>query len=179
MADTPISSLPSGNNALSANSLLVVVAGNNTCKVTAQQLMALNPFNHWYGFINVFAPPASNNNWSAITVDANAIYNGYRYSNGMNATEISWQFLFSAGNWTISLMHMTGPNRGIYGVKVANNAVGNIQGYSANAVYNVVSSNNVTIAATAVLELKIRMEGKNASSNNYYGAIQGIGLKRY
>lgn len=83
--------------------------------------------------------------------------------------EIGWPVLLNAGTWTMTLIHVTAGNRGIYTHKLDSTTIGTIDGYSAGTVYNVVSEiTGIVVAAPAVYTHKLVMATKNASSSNYY-----------
>jgi hypothetical protein len=108
--------------------------------------------------------------WTIVANLATAIFSGYL----TNATgvaqndEITWPVSLSAGTWTISMIHHTFTDRGIYTFRLDGSTVGTIDGYSAGSTLNVVSTiTGIAVAASGKKTLSVKMATKNASSSNY------------
>lgn len=93
--------------------------------------------------------------------------------------EIGWNVLLGAGTWTLTLIHSTNTNRGIYTVKLDSTTIGTIDGYAATPALNVVNEiTSISVATSAMYTLKFVMASKNASSSNYYYSLLWITFRR-
>lgn len=129
--------------------------------------------------VDVFEQAVSHVNWDIIQTTSNDLLNGSKISTGVQNAEINFDMVLAAGTWTIELLHRRSNDAGIMSVQLDGIEKGAIDIYSSATSYNVLSSIlNVTIATSGKKQLKLKMSSKNASSLNYYGAIQHIQLRR-
>jgi hypothetical protein len=130
--------------------------------------------------IDLFAAPKSSTTWSTIAINAGRIYQADLDSTGAQNAALTWDVWLTAGTWRIDVMHVVGTDRGIYTVSLDGVTAGTIDGYSVSHLLpnQLGAITGIAVATTKVYELKVLMATKNASSSNYYGAIQKIRLRR-
>ena len=93
--------------------------------------------------------------------------------------EIGWNVPLSAGTWTLTLIHVTGPSCGIYTTKLDSTTIGTIDGYSAGVTSNVVTEiSGISVGSSGVYTLKLVMATKNASATDYQYRFHWITLRR-
>ena len=106
----------------------------------------------------------------ALTVDANHMHNGYWFqATASDADSVSTTFWLRSGSYTLYLLGRSGPNSGfidwsIDGVTV----ISGQDWYSASGTANVQKSGSVTVSSDGLHTLTLTMNGKNASSSNYF-----------
>lgn len=133
----------------------------------------------WRVQVDPFLTPATQTDFATLAVDANQLHNGYKLSTGAQNAEIGWDLLLGAGTWTISLLHATTLDRGIYTVSLDGVGVGVVDGYSAVLVRNVVSAiTGVVVAASGKKRLLVKMATKHGSSSSFVGGISSLALIR-
>lgn len=142
---------------------------------------AVNNYLPWTIGIDVFPTAVASTNWDTVTVNTNAIYNGYKASSGTVGDNISFDVSLSAGVWTFELMHVKGNDRGIYTVSLS--AIGDlgttIDGYNLGTTYNNRAQiTGINVALTGKQRLTLTMKTKNGASASFVGAIQTISLRR-
>lgn len=122
----------------------------------------------------------ANTNWSSLAgIDGSQLMNGGRESTGAQNAEVTWDVVLAAGTWTVHVIHIKGTDRGIISVQFDSVEKGTIDTYNGSLARNQLGSvAGITVAATALVELKLKMATKNASSSSYYGTINLISLIR-
>lgn len=92
---------------------------------------------------------------------------------------IQWFVNLAAGTYTLTHTYTSASNRGKWDWYLDTTKLGTIDGYSAGPVYNVVSTvTNITIAADGNYTLKLLVNGKHASSTEYYYDVPSVTLHR-
>jgi hypothetical protein len=134
----------------------------------------------WMVDINVFATPAANTNWNALSGNDSTWLFGYLLqSSGAQNAEASWPVSLSAGTWTIEFMSRKSTNIGIYTVSIDGVSVGTVDGYAASPASNQRSSiTGIAVTPSGVKTLNFKMATKNASSSSYFGNLAYIRLLR-
>lgn len=127
--------------------------------------------------IDPFLPPSTQTNWSSLS-PANQIGGGQLLTTGAQNAEIGWDIVLAAGTWELSLMVSRDGNRGIYTVLIDGVSVATLDGYGALANNIILTQAGIVVAQAGVKRLLLRMATKNASSTNYYGALQTLGLRK-
>lgn len=134
----------------------------------------------WTIDINPFTAPATQTNWNTIQAGSSSqIFGGYKVTTGAQNAEIGWDVVLAAGTWTLSLLHATGIDVGIYTASLDGVSIGTIDGYAASGVNNVVSTiTGITVAPSGKKRLLLKMATKNATSTSYLARISGLRLLR-
>lgn len=136
-------------------------------------------FEPWRIEINPFLLASSNINWSDVVHDTAATMAGHRDSTNAQNAEVTWDVAMSAGTWSLSLMHFSGPDRGVYTARIDGVSVGAIDGYNASYTTDTLGIiTGITVASGGKKTLKLKMETKNVSASVYYGSIQALALIR-
>lgn len=118
-------------------------------------------------------------NWSSFSVDATHPYSGHLYSTGAQNAELGWDVVLSAGTWSLLLMHATGPDKGVYSIRIDGGQVASIEGYSAGVVKGARNfSSGFPVAVTGKKRVTLKMVSKNSSSSSYFGDINRVVLSR-
>jgi hypothetical protein len=138
----------------------------------------------WTIHINPYLVPATAtpNPW---TIDAGAangerITNGFLYNSpGAVNDEIGWDVVLAAGTWTFSLLYTKISPGGIITVSLDGSSLGTIDTYNAATTPNQRASiTGISVASSGKKRLLLKMATKNASSSNYWAALQALGLIR-
>lgn len=114
-----------------------------------------------------------------LTLIASQILNGW-LNNDSNADgdNISYRLYLTAGTYTLRVVGRKHTICGIVDVDIDAVEVASFDLYGA-LTYNVVfSQTGITIASDGLKTLKLRVDGKNASSSAYYASISAIALWR-
>jgi len=97
-----------------------------------------------------------------------------------NGDSASWSFLIDAGTFTVTTRSVTSAASGrvdwyLDGVAIAAGALQDY--YSAGATYNVIKTFSMTVGTGGAHVLSYTVNGKNASSTNYFISITKISIK--
>ncbi|KKK66840.1 hypothetical protein LCGC14_2960050, partial [marine sediment metagenome] len=114
--------------------------------------------------------------WS-IGMAVNHIYGGYfiNLTSHANGDELHFSTYLGAGTYTLKMMHQTSPSEPIIDIYIDAAEVASFDLYSAGAVYNVISTQTgIVVGAGGVKDIKVIVDGKNASSSDYYAVIQDL-----
>jgi hypothetical protein len=114
-----------------------------------------------------------------LTLDALERYGWWQYQNSA-ANGDTWEkkIFLKAGTYTISVLGMTAPSRGIQEVFIDNVSVGTIDWYNASLVYNQVKTiAGVTVTGDGRHTFKSVINGKNASSSDYQLLLTKVWIK--
>lgn len=105
-----------------------------------------------------------------LNVHASQIYQEFiQTSTPANGNAVSGKFFIKAGTYTLRLLTLTGSYLPIYDFYVDGSLVlAGMDCYAASDTFNVVKTGAVTIATDGQHTLEVRVNGKNASSTNYY-----------
>lgn len=133
----------------------------------------------WRIDIDPFGQPNAHTNWSTIALSTSSIKCGTKNSSGAQNDEISWKVPLGAGTWSITLGTRNSSSRGIYSVQLDGVEIGTIDGYNAADTQNQFATiSGVVVAASAIVEVKLKMVTKNASASQYIGSIFAVTLVR-
>lgn len=122
--------------------------------------------------------PAGTWSAAAFPVASNAYANSI-ISDGNNGTKLTYKVWLMPGTYTLKMMCETYSSRGIATWDINGSDVATFDTYSAGDVINVIKTQTgIAVTATGVISLSVRANGKNASSSNYFLAIQDVVLYR-
>lgn len=117
--------------------------------------------------------------WIIITSPDQWRYGSMYNSSHTDGDNISFKVYLPKGTYTLWIMDATTNNEGIADVDINGTEVASFDWYSASLTNNVIKSQaSIAIATTGLYTLKYRVDGKNASSSDYYVGIQQIVLWR-
>lgn len=114
-------------------------------------------------------------------VDTGVITNGRFTNEGANADldNITYQVYLAVGTYTLRILTTKSNNWGIMDVDIDGVEVASFDLYSAAVLRNrVVSQAGITVAASGLKALKLRVDGKNGSSSAYIIGAYIISLWR-
>jgi hypothetical protein len=101
------------------------------------------------------------------------------YNNGVNLDNISYNVYLAAGTYTLRLLCHTDIDHGILDIDLDGVEIASFDGYSAATTWNVLQTQTGIVVATAGIKtLKLRVDGKNASSTSYIVEFTTITLWR-
>jgi hypothetical protein len=114
-----------------------------------------------------------------LTLDALERYGWWQYQNAA-ANGDSWEksIFLKAGTYTISVLGMTAPSRGIQEIFIDGVSVGTIDWYNGSLVYNQVKTiSSVTVTGDGQHTFKSTVNGKNGSSSDYQLLLTKVWMK--
>jgi hypothetical protein len=114
-----------------------------------------------------------------LTLDALERYGWWQYQNAA-ANADSWEkkIFLKAGTYTIYVLGMTAPSRGIQEIFIDGVSVGTIDWYNGSLVYNQVKTiASVTVTGDGRHTFKSTVNGKNASSSDYQLLLTKVWIK--
>lgn len=115
----------------------------------------------------------------ALTLDALERYGWWQYQNAA-ANGDSWEkkIFLKAGTYTISVLGLTAPSRGIQEIFIDGVSVGTIDWYNGSLVYNQVKTiASVTVTGDGRHTFKSTVNGKNGSSSDYQLLLTKVWIK--
>ena len=106
-------------------------------------------------------------------------FNGAFRNNGSDGDNITYKLFLAKGTYKIVHMGMTTNADGILKVDIDGTTRLTVDGYSAGTVANVrTASSTFVVSSSGIVDLKIKCDGKHASSSNYYIRSQALTLYR-
>ncbi|KKM81854.1 hypothetical protein LCGC14_1325570 [marine sediment metagenome] len=105
------------------------------------------------------------------------IYGGYiiNLTGVANGDEIHFSTYLGAGTYTLKMMKQHSNSTGIVDIYIDAAEVASFDTYSSSPSYNNVSTQTgIVVGAGGVKDIKVIVDGKNASSSNYYAVIQDM-----
>jgi hypothetical protein len=99
--------------------------------------------------------------------DENYHYDQVMNSNGADSEEIVYKIWLPKGNTTFYIYLKKGTNGGILEVLLDTTSQGTIDCYNGSATYNNRESVSLTVSEAGQYDLKLKCNGKNASSSGY------------
>jgi len=116
----------------------------------------------------------------ALIINAAYLFCGYIYNTShTDGDNISYDIYLDAGTYTLCVLHSTINNCGILDVDIDATEVDTFDCYSAAPVVNVkATQTGIVIASAGRKTLKLRVDGKHASSSDYYAVVNWISLWR-
>ncbi len=132
-----------------------------------------------YGFdLNVFVPSRTSGTWS-ITAGSNYWGGNALYAaSPANGQYVEYYAALGAGTWKVSLMYARATDRGILNLTVNGTSIGSIDAYGTVSEKLVYTTSSFVLTAAADYLLRIAVNGKNASSSNYYAILQRLFFER-
>jgi len=124
------------------------------------------------GVINIFPPFYQSSTQGTWTLDVNAIY----YLNAVlknetaaaNGDNIHFNVDIPPGTYTLKLMYSSSPNAGILDIDLGGTEIASIDTYAATGTSNNILTDTGNVVSTGgILDLVLRVDGKNASSGGY------------
>lgn len=105
---------------------------------------------------------------------------GSIYQSGpANGDWIEWDVLLDAGTWALDVICQRRENRGIIDYSIDGVEVGSHDQYGASAAYNQIATfSGITVGTTGIHTLRATVDGKHASSSNYYFVLSLLTLRR-
>lgn len=92
---------------------------------------------------------------------------------------ISIKVFLQAGTYTMRVLYRKAATGGIVDFDINETEVGSVDMYAASETYNqIYSVADIAIATSGILTLRVRVDGKHASSTNYFAMISCISLWR-
>jgi len=117
--------------------------------------------------------------WAFGSSASQALYFFYYNGLGVNGDNISYNVYLAAGTYTLRLLILTSTNSGILDVDIDSTEVASFDQYSSPSVYNVLNSQTgIVIASAGLKTLRLRVDGKNASSSGWVVRVTTISLWR-
>jgi hypothetical protein len=96
-----------------------------------------------------------------------------------NHDNVSWKITLPKGTYTLLVVGNTGPNMGILKWYINTTLVTTSDMYGATAEFNRrVYQTGINVPSSGIKDLKLEIDGKNASSSNYYSSTIYIALWR-
>lgn len=108
----------------------------------------------------------------------------FALSDGAQNSSVSYDFICTAGTYTVDFTHLVGPNRGIYAITIDDVAAFTVDGYAsgfntvglgggvgATSTAPTLTTTTGVVFTSGTHVLKFKMATKNASSSGYYGCI--------
>ena len=100
-------------------------------------------------------------------------------NSGANNDNCTMKVFLTPGTYTLCVLYVKAADRGILKVYLGSQVLTTIDGYAAAISYNNIDeTTSITISSSGVQNLKFEVDGKNASSSNYYVTFTAISLKR-
>lgn len=91
---------------------------------------------------------------------------------------VTWNVEMAAGTWSLRFIHAKAADMGVHDVYINNTEVGSFDPYSAGTTFNNVTTiSGVSVPTSGITTLKLIIDGKNASSSDFYyylNAISGV-----
>lgn len=91
---------------------------------------------------------------------------------------MTWEVLLDSGTWAIDLIHPRSTNFGKVDVILGGATTGNIDQYGSYTENVVTTITGITVATVGYYDLTLQVNGKHASSTDYYLAANLIVLRR-
>jgi hypothetical protein len=120
--------------------------------IAGNQILGQQQNNQWYNVHFYQTGPAVGNKWS-------------------------YSVLLGAGNYHLSMLYHKWASGGIMALKHGATTIGSVDFYNAAFQYNQISSWNITIATSGIIEFTGEITGKNASSASYRADITRFYLR--
>lgn len=129
-------------------------------------------------------------NWKAETVTVSgtisrinlstALGMGYLYCNpGSVQKYVTWDTALTAGTWTLTLIYRSSNDFGVVTPSIDGSDLATLDCYNASTTGNLVQQwAGINVPSDGVVELKLRVDSKNASSSNYRSQYQLINFTR-
>lgn len=96
-----------------------------------------------------------------------------------NNDEYKWSNIFlPAGNYKITLVHLTSNSRGIVELIFGTTSLGTFDSYAAGTAYNVINTITFSVSVATTADFRIKVTGKNASSSDYYIDFSRLQLEK-
>ena len=133
------------------------------------------------GHVFLLAPnydSAPQGTW-AVNVQTAFVTNTQIYNDGTDGDNLLYKVYLPRGTWTLIMYGQTGTNRGISDIDIDNVEIASFDWY-ADPVVNIVrkSQTAIAIATSGLKTLRLRVDGKHASSTGYIIVFNYIALWR-
>lgn len=117
--------------------------------------------------------------WS-VQVNTGGIMCGFIQNNTTaDADAVSWDVYLTAGDYAVQLLHLRSTNSGIIKLDLDTTNILTQDAYAAGGTdFNNISEDTFTITTSGFYTLKLKVDGKNAGSSDYYCMVQAIILRR-
>jgi len=99
-------------------------------------------------------------------------------SSGGDGDNLSYKIPLVAGTYTLKFMYHAASDRPIVDIDIDGAEVASFDQYSASDVVTTGTQTNITISSSGIKTLKVRVDGKNASSSGYTATLMMICLYR-
>ena len=115
-----------------------------------------------------------------ISINASSYYSSYlSQATPANLDNISYNAFLAVGTYSLVLYYHKNTTGGIMDIDIDSVEVGSVDQYSASLTWNLrYLITNINIATAGLKEIKLRMDGKHASSSNYKGWCTYLALWR-
>jgi hypothetical protein len=134
------------------------------------------------GHITILAPSydsTGQGDWLLTTNAEQCFYGLLMSDSALDGDNISYKVYLAAGTYTLELFTKTDSYFGILDIDINDTEVASFDCYSDPNAYNVRKiQTGIVIATPGLYTLKCRVDGKNASSEDYYTPITYISLWR-
>ncbi len=150
----------------------------------------------WLININPQMTPYAHTNWNTVTsgsdytvdsgADAQIFYGILDSTTSAQNNSVDFLVVLAAGTWDLECMAIKGTDRGIITYYLdlksgtpGTTSVGTYDLYNAASLYNQRATvTGISVAATGVYTLRLKMATKNASASAYQGGLQHLQLRR-
>lgn len=124
-------------------------------------------------------PVATSGDWSSIRYTSDLVVFARNQVGPANGNWIAWDVVLAAGTWQLDNLFLVDNDSGK--VQTSVNAVNvgsltDLYAASADAIKQTVSG--IVVAATALLRVKLTVNGKNASSSGYLARFQSFSMTK-
>lgn len=117
--------------------------------------------------------------WALLLLASNFLYGQFYNTSDTDGDNLSFKLYLDAGTYTLLFLTRTAPALGIADFDLDGAEIASFDCYTANSFYNVLKKQTGIVVATAGLyTLKLRLDGKHASSTGYIAVIIYINLWR-
>ncbi len=130
----------------------------------------VNAIGEGYTGINLFNyDSVSVGTWVGTTNSLTLTHYQWSNSTSSNGDTVLYKTWLSTGTYSLNVLGQKANDAGILDIDIDGSEIASIDYYASAAVYNYVFSTATILIATADLkEIKLRVDGKNAKSSDYY-----------
>lgn len=117
--------------------------------------------------------------WTFTALSGQFLSGPFFNSSGADLDNITYNVYLAAGTYTLRLLGAQYTSSGIVDIDIDAAEVGSVDQYaSSNTPNHIYTVTNISIAASGAHTIKVRVDGKNASSSGYRAALGAICLWR-
>jgi hypothetical protein len=123
-----------------------------------------------------WAAGAGQTDYSSVRGEGAGFWNN---SSHLNLDEYKWSSIFlTVGTYKITMIYQIGSDSPIVELLFGTTSIGTIDEYSAPTAFNQSVTFTFTVTTPTTADLRFRVNGKNASSSNYYARFSRLQLEK-